>query len=35
MVSYINVGKSDGDRNLYKAFTLENGVQVLLIQDDN
>ena len=35
MVSLINVNKSPGDKNLYKAFTLENGVKVLLIQDNN
>ena len=34
-MSDIEVEKSPGDQNKYQLFTLENGIQVLLIQDNN
>ena len=34
-MSDIGVEKSPGDQNKYQLFTLENGIQVLLIQDNN
>ena len=27
--------KSKGDQNIYKYFTLANGIEVVLIQDNN
>ena len=34
-MSDIKIEQSPGDQNKYQLFTLENGIQVLLIQDNN